>query len=203
MENIRFSSGALGNLRVLELSDVIGEWCGKLMADMGADVIKIEPPGGDPARFQGPYAGGAPDPERSLYFINHNHNKRSVVLDLTTDQGRAALKHLARTADILIESCPPGHLDNLGLGHEDLARENPALVYASITPYGQTGPYRDFQATALTVQSMTSVTYIHGADHAPPCATSPHPCESTSTLGPRCQTSKCSGSSPEPRNPFT
>ena len=160
---------ALAHLRVLDLGGPAVQFCARLFGDFGADVVKIEPPGGDPARFQGPYAGGTPDPERSLYFINHNHNKRSVVLDLTTDHGRDALKRLARTADILIESFPPGHLDDLGLGHEDLARENPALVYASITPYGQTGPYRDFQATELTVQSMTSVTYIHGDDQAPPC----------------------------------
>ena len=160
---------ALDHLRVIDLGGPAVQFCARLLGDFGADVIKIEPPGGDSARHQGPYVGGAVDPERSLYFINHNHNKRSVVLDLETEEGRDTLKRLARTADVLIESFPPGHLDEIGLGHDDLSRENPALLYASITLFGHTGPNRDFQATELTVQSMTAVTYIHGDDQAPPC----------------------------------
>ncbi|HEX2171513.1 MAG TPA: CoA transferase, partial [Dehalococcoidia bacterium] len=139
----------LAGLRAIDLTSELGALAGKLLADLGADVIKVEPPGGDPARRLGPFADGQPDPERSLTFWHDNAGKKSVVLDVETDQGRAALFDLARGADLFLESCRPGWLATRGIGPADLRAANPALVVASISPFGQTGPYRDHRATEI------------------------------------------------------
>ena len=145
---------ALGHLRVLDLAGPMGQRCSKLMADMGADVIKVEPPGGDQARSVGPFYGGGRNPEGSLYFLNFNTNKRSITVDLDSKKGQDLLRQLAATADVLVESFGPGYLDGLGLGFKSLERINPGLVMTSITTFGQSGPYKDFQGTDLVAQAL-------------------------------------------------
>ena len=144
----------LSGYRVLDLAGPMGVYCGKLLADMGADVIKVEPSGGDPMRDIGPFIDGQPGPSRSLYWLHFNTNKRSVTLDIESPEGAAMLRKLAITSDVLLETGPPGYMDSLGLGYESLAADSPGLVYASITPFGQTGPYRDFKASDLVGFAM-------------------------------------------------
>ena len=120
--------------RVLDLTGPEGVFCGKLMADYGADVIKIEPPSGDPTRQRPPFIGDQPGPERSAYFLFYNTNKRSVTLDLESPQGQDLFKKMAASADVLIESFPVGYMKTLGLDFDSLKTDNPGLVMASITP---------------------------------------------------------------------
>lgn len=139
----------LAGVRVVELADEQGEFCGRLLAALGADVIKVEPPGGAPTRRIGPFAGDADDPEASLYFWHYNLGKRSVVIDLETAAGRDDFRALVDTADVLLETCPPGFLDGLDLGYDALAASHPALVHASITPFGPTGPWASYLGSDL------------------------------------------------------
>jgi crotonobetainyl-CoA:carnitine CoA-transferase CaiB-like acyl-CoA transferase len=142
-------SGPLAGLRVLELADEKGQFCGKLMADLGADVIKIEPPGGQHTRTVGPFLDDGPHRERSLSFWHYNTSKRGVTLNLETAAGQTLLRRLVPTADILLETFPPGYLPSLGLGYDELAQLNPRLIMCSLTPFGQTGPWRDYQTADL------------------------------------------------------
>jgi len=128
--------GALDGLRVLDLADERGVYCTKVLADLGADVVRIEPPGGDRLRTFAPFHHGENHPDRSLYFWHYNTSKRSVVLDITKAAGREVFLRLADSADVLVESFEPGHLASLGLGYADLARRNPRLICTSITPFG-------------------------------------------------------------------
>src|SRR5438067_13784365 len=130
----------LDHYRVLELSSSRTAHCGQVFALLGADVIAIEPPGGSDARFRGPFYGDTPHPERSLTWWAFNANKRSVVLDIETEEGRERFLRLVKNADFLIEGHAPGELDRLGLGYDTLAAVNPGLILASITPFGPTGP---------------------------------------------------------------
>ncbi|MCX6020717.1 MAG: CoA transferase, partial [Chloroflexi bacterium] len=139
---------ALAGLRVLDVSrDVPGAFCCKLLGDLGAEVIKVEPPEGDPLRRRPPFAGDDPDPEKSGLFLYLNTSKHSITLNLEEPAGQAVFRELAKTAAVVVESLPPGRMAALGIGYDALAAENPALVVVSISPFGQTGPYRDFQAT--------------------------------------------------------
>lgn len=135
--------------RVLDLTDHRGQFCGKILADLGADVIKVEPPEGDPARRTGPFIDDDPDPEKSLYWSAYNTSKRSITLDLQKEKDRNRFLRLAVRAKFLLESFPPGHLEKLGLSFEILNRLNPSLILVSITPFGQTGPYAHFQDSDL------------------------------------------------------
>jgi crotonobetainyl-CoA:carnitine CoA-transferase CaiB-like acyl-CoA transferase len=141
--------GPLAGLRVLELADETGQFCGKLLGDLGADVIKIEPPGGAGARQVGPFLDDIPHHDRSLAFWFYNTSKRGITLNLQTQDGRALFRRLAASADVILEAFPPGHLASLGLGYDDLRTDNPALVFCSLTPFGQTGPWRDFRTSDL------------------------------------------------------
>lgn len=141
--------GPLSGLRVLELADEKGQFCGKLMGDLGADVVKIEPPGGEAARRVGPFLDDVPHPNRSLSFWYYNTSKRGMTLSLATEDGRRIFGRLAAQADIILETFRPGHLDALGLGYEALSADNPGLVMCSLTPFGQTGPWRDFLSSDL------------------------------------------------------
>src|SRR5438874_7324370 len=114
---------ALKGVRVIELADRWGEFCGRLLAGLGAEVIKVEPPEGAPSRRIGPFFEGQPGPERSLHFWQYNLGKRGVTLDPTTDQGRDLLRRLVRSADVVLESYAPGHLDRLGLGYSALSTQ--------------------------------------------------------------------------------
>ncbi|MBI2887649.1 MAG: CoA transferase [Chloroflexi bacterium] len=155
---------ALADVVVLDLTQqVSGPYCTKLLADYGAEVIKVEPPGsGDPSRRLGPFYHDTPHPEGGAVFLHYNTGKKSLTLDITTDTGRSLLRKLAQQADILVENSPPGALERLGLGQGELRASNPRLVYTSISPYGQTGPYRDYAATDMTVFAMGGIMYRHG-----------------------------------------
>ena len=157
----------LSGVRVLELADERGEFCGRLLAGAGADVIKVEPPGGSPTRLIGPFVDDVEDPERSLHFWHYCLGKRSVAIDITTPPGQVVLKRLAATADVVLESYPPGTLDALGLGYDALGGINPRLVMASITPFGQEGPYRDWKASDLVHLAMGGVMMSTGYDPTP------------------------------------
>lgn len=153
---------ALAGVRVLELADEQGEYCGRLLAGMGADVIKVEPPGGSRTRTYPPFAGDVPHPDRSLYFWHYNAGKRSVTLDVTRSEGQKLLRRLAATATVVVETFPPGHLDGLGVGAAALQGADPDLVVASITPFGQSGPYRDFPGTDLTAMALGGSAVVCG-----------------------------------------
>ncbi len=159
----------LSGYRVLDLSDQRGQLAGQILADLGAEVILVEPPGGSPARAVGPFvAGHEGDPEHSLWFWAYNRGKRSVVLDLDSAVGRDEVRRLARHADLVIESEAPGVMASFGLGPDDLAALNPALVYTSITPFGQTGPKAEWAATDLTVVAAGMQLGMMGDEDRPP-----------------------------------
>jgi crotonobetainyl-CoA:carnitine CoA-transferase CaiB-like acyl-CoA transferase len=158
----------LSRYRVLDLTDGGAMLCGQILGDLGADVILIEPPGGVTARSVGPFAGDERDRNKSLEFWALNRNKRGITVDLETPDGREILVELVRTADLLVESSPPGRLDRLGLGYRALAEVNPSLVMVSITPFGQTGPKADWAATDLTVTAASGALFITGDEDRPP-----------------------------------
>jgi crotonobetainyl-CoA:carnitine CoA-transferase CaiB-like acyl-CoA transferase len=140
----------LTGIRVLDLSDgVAGAFCTKLLAMYGVTVIKVEPPSGDPTRSAGPFPKDIPDTEQSGLFLYLNTDKRGITLDLTSSAGAAAFRRLAQSADIIVESFTPGTLSALQLGYEDLKELNPRLIMTSLTPFGQTGMYSDYQSTHL------------------------------------------------------
>ena len=153
------AQGPLAGLRVLELADEKGQFCGKLLGDLGADVVKIEPPGGERCRQVGPFLDDIPHPERSLSFWYYNTSKRGITLDLATADGSALFRRLAAEADVVLETFRPGYLASLGLGyhalHEGglgyhaLHEGGPGLVMCSLTPFGQTGPWRDHASSDL------------------------------------------------------
>ena len=160
--------GALQGLRVLDLSDEKGQYCTKLMADMGADVIKIEPPAGDPVRRIGPFYHDEEELDKSLYWFVLNTSKRGLTLDITTPRGADLFRRLAATADFVVESFAPGTMDQLGLGYEALQQQRPNLILTSVSNYGQTGPYRDYAATDLDILGMSGTLFVCGdPDRAP------------------------------------
>ncbi len=155
--------GPLDGVRVLDLSEYIaGPYCSRILAGFGADVVKVERPGGDPIRRWGPFAGDEPNIEAGALHLYLNQGKRSVTLDLETEDGRSVLRELVATADILVESGRPGALHAIGLAYEDVREVNPALVYASITPFGQTGPYSQFNAWEITFYALSGQMHITG-----------------------------------------
>jgi crotonobetainyl-CoA:carnitine CoA-transferase CaiB-like acyl-CoA transferase len=162
----------LSPYRVLDLSDHRGIFCSFLLAELGADVVCVEPPGGSAARSQGPFAGDVRGPECSLFWWAYARNKRSVVLDSESPGERDALLRLIESADVLVESRTPGEMERLGLGFEDLALLNPALVYVSVTPFGQTGPKADWAASDLTVFAASGALWLMGDEDRPPVRTS-------------------------------
>lgn len=165
----------LSPYRVLDLTDERGLLCGKILADLGADVLQIEPPGGNTARRIGPFYQDQVHPERSLFWWSYTANKRSITLDITTADGQALLKRLVRSADFLIESGAPGAMAALGLGYEHLAALNPALIVVSITPFGQQGPYAAYQAPDLVGMGLAGFMYVTGdPDRAPVRVGFPH-----------------------------
>ena len=165
----------LAPYRVLDLTDERGLLAGKILADLGADVVQIEPPGGNPARNIGPFYGDDPQPEKSLFWWAYAANKRSITLDLEQKDGQALLKKMVGEADFLIESFTPGYLDTLGLGYDLLAEINPKLVMVSITPFGQDGPYSNYQATDIVGMALGGFMYLTGDDDRAPIRISfPH-----------------------------
>jgi len=165
----------LAPYRVLDLTDERGLLAGKILADLGADVVQIEPPGGNPARNIGPFYGDDPQPEKSLFWWAYAANKRSITLDLEQKDGQALLKKMVAEADFLVESFTPGYLDTLGLGYDLLAEINPKLVMVSITPFGQDGPYSNYQATDIVGMALGGFMYLTGDDDRAPVRISfPH-----------------------------
>ena len=156
-------AAALAGLRILDLTDYRAQLCARLMADMGADVIKVEPPAGDLARRIGPFLDDIPHRDRSLFFWFYNLNKRSLTLDIANPQGAELLLDLARSADIVIESFKPGAIREMGLGWEELHRVNPALILLSVATFGQSGPYRDFEADDTVLAALGGMLYINGS----------------------------------------
>ena len=167
--------GMLGPYRVLDLSDERGILCGKILGDLGADVIQVEPPDGSSARRIGPFYWDEPGPDSSLFWWSYAANKRSITLNLHTVDGRALLKRLLPTADFVVESGAPGELAALGLGCAELMKINPELIVVSITPFGQSGPYAGYQAPDLVGIGMAGLMYVTGdPDRAPVRVGFPH-----------------------------
>ena len=158
----------LSPYRVIDLADDRGIFCGRVLADLGAEVVKVEPVAGDPARRIGPFHHDEPGVENSLFWQLYAANKKSLALDIASDPVREALRRLIASADFLVESFRPGYLDSLGLGYDDVRALNPTLVYVSITPFGQDGPYRDFAATDLTGSALSGFAYLTGDPDRPP-----------------------------------
>lgn len=158
------SVGPLHGIRVVECGHMVGAaYATKLMADLGAEVIKAEEPGGDDARRRGPYPGNIPHPEKSGLFLYLNTNKLGVTLDLQHDRGRELFRGLVQEADLLVHNYPPPHMAARGLDYEALHKLNPGLVMTSISPFGQTGPNRDCHAHDLTMWSAGGIVYLSGA----------------------------------------
>ncbi|MBQ11752.1 MAG: hypothetical protein CMJ45_09405 [Planctomyces sp.] len=153
---------------VLDLTDEKGELASMVLGDLGADVIKVEPPTGSPSRSMGPFLDDAPEVERSLQYFAFNRNKRSICLDLEADAGRESLLSLVEKADFVIESARPGDMAGRGLGFEAMRQANPRIVYVAITPFGQDGPHADFPASDLTIAAMGGPMSLQGRpDRAP------------------------------------
>lgn len=167
--------GALSQYRVLDLSTARGFLCGKIFADQGADVVKIEPPGGDEARSSGPFQPGLPHPEASLPWRAFNTSKRGITLNFNTAEGQIILKRLAETADFLIESFDPGYLDGLGLGYDDLSQVNPRLIMGSITPFGQSGPRSRWKGPDIIPWAMSGYMWMTGDPERAPLRISQPP----------------------------
>ncbi len=161
---------ALSDIRILDFTHYIaGPYCAKLLADYGADVIKVERPGtGDGARGMGPFPNDVPHPEKSGTFLHLNTNKRSIELDLKTERGRGTALALAARADAVVESFRPGTMDGFGLGYEALTGINPALVVTSISNFGQSGPYRDWRGSELIFYGMGGELYSTGVAEKEP-----------------------------------
>jgi len=156
----------LGPYRVIDLTNQRGLLCGQILADLGADVIQIEPPGGSPARRLGPFAGDVVDAERSLFWWAYARNKRGVTLDLT--RGRALLERLVRTADFVVDAEAPGTMAALGLDHAALAALNPRIVTVSITPFGEDGPKADWAESDLVLLAAGGPLVLQGDDDRAP-----------------------------------
>ena len=158
--------------RVLDLSNEKGFFCGRMLGDLGADIIKIEKPGGDKSRSIGPFYNDIPDPEKSLYWYAFNANKRGITLDVETSDGKEIFKRLVEKADVVIESFEPGYMGKIGLGYEVLSKINPGLVFTSISAFGQEGPYRNYKASDLVVRALGGMIYTVGDSDRPPLTTS-------------------------------
>ena len=157
-------AGPLAGLRVIEIcSTIAGPACTRLLADFGADVIKIEPPEGDPVRQMGQHVDG-----QSLYAASILRNKRSITLDLKTEQGRAVAADLIAHADILVENNRPGVMERLGLGYESLSQRNPGLVMVRISGYGQDGPYSERPGYGAICEAVGGVRHMTGDPDRPP-----------------------------------
>ncbi|MFC2068776.1 CaiB/BaiF CoA transferase family protein [Chloroflexota bacterium] len=158
----------LGGYRVLDLTNEKGMFAGKILADMGADVIKVERPGGDPVRKIGPFYKDIPHPEKSLFWFAYNNDKRGITLDIESTQGRDIFKELIKTADVIIESFPVGYLNTIGLDYPVLSQINEQLIMASISPFGQSGPYQNYKGEDIVVLAMGGLMQVTGdEDRAP------------------------------------
>ncbi len=158
----------LAPYRALDLTDEKGMLCGRVLGDLGADVIKIEKPGGDNSRNIGPFYHDQPDPEKSLHWFAFNANKRGITLNLQHDKGKQLFEELVRQSDFVLESFLPETMDELGLGYSAMRQVNPEIIWVSITPFGQSGPYRDYQTSDIVAMAMGGLMYVTGDADRPP-----------------------------------
>ena len=161
-------AGALDDIRVLDATGPIGHYAGRLLADLGADVIKVEPPAGDAARHFAPYLPGVDAPENGLKFVLLNANKRGVTIDTATDEGRALFLRLVATADVLLDSLAPAERARLRLGDDALAGANRSLIHASITGWGLSGPHADWAYADIVACAVSGVMNLAGFVEGPP-----------------------------------
>jgi crotonobetainyl-CoA:carnitine CoA-transferase CaiB-like acyl-CoA transferase len=163
----------LSGFRALDLTDEKGFVCGKILAALGVETIKVEPPGGDPARGIPPYIHNQPDINKSLYWLAFNTDKRSITLNLETSRGQELFKKLVTRSDFVIESFKPGYLDSIDLGYNALMKINPRIILTSITPFGQRGPYSGFEGCELIVSAMSGILATNGDSDRPPLREGP------------------------------
>jgi len=174
MANSESAESMLTPYRVLDLTDEKGQFCDKLLGDLGADVIRVEPPGGDPSRSLGPFYHDEAHPEKILHWFAFNTGKRGITLDIRAPEGQELFRRLVRIADFVVESFPPGYMDGIGLGYRELEKVNPGIVMLAITPFGQTGPYREFNAPDMVLWAMGGRMYSVGDADRPPLRVSYH-----------------------------
>jgi benzylsuccinate CoA-transferase BbsE subunit len=163
----------LSGYRALDLTDRKGFFCGKILAELGVDVIKIEKPGGDPARNVGPFYKDDINPEKSLYWFAYNESKRGITLNIEVPKGQEIFKKLAETADFVIESFPVGYMLELGLAYQQLKKINRRIIVTSITPYGQSGEWRGWKGTDLTLMATGSIMILTGESDGVPVRLNP------------------------------
>ncbi len=161
------TQGALTGVRVIELADEQAEYCGLVLAGLGAEVIKVEPPGGSPTRRIGPFYKDQEHPDHSLFFWQYNRGKRSIMLDLHQSADQDRFRALTATVDVVLESTPKGELDGLGLGAEALRQQHPELIVARMSPFGDHGPWSDFKSSDLIHLVLGGVVMNCGYDPAP------------------------------------
>jgi len=162
------TSGLLSPFRVLDLTDEKGHFCGKILSDLGAEVIKVELPGGDDSRNVGPFYHDTPDTEMSLYWFALNSGKKGITLDIETVDGQEIFKRLVQSSHFVIESFDPGYMDSLGLGYSNLSKVSPDIILVSITPFGQSGPYKEYKTSDLVSIAMSGFLYLTGDPDKPP-----------------------------------
>jgi benzylsuccinate CoA-transferase BbsE subunit len=162
------ASELLKGFRMLDLADEKGALCGKIFADMGAEVIKIEPPRGCSTRTIPPFLEDLPGPDRSLYAIAYHAGKKSVTANLDSPEGREIIEKLAAKSDFLVEAYDRGYLESLGLGYAALAKKNPRLIYTSVSPFGDTGPARDYKWADIISWAAGGAMYMMGEEGKPP-----------------------------------
>ena len=169
MIEIDNTTSLLSGYRVLDLSSSMGSFCGKVLRDLGMEVIKIEPPGGDAGRLEPPFAKGHAHREGSLRFAYLNAGKKSVSLDVAKDSGRKIFLDLVAKSDIVLETFEPGELAARGLGYAQLLEKQPKLILVSLTGFGQDGPYAHYKAPDIVGNAMGALLYISGDPKMPPC----------------------------------
>jgi len=160
--------GLLTDVSVLDLADRKGDFSSKLLADMGARVIKVERPGGDPSREDGPFLKNSPHAEKSLSFYYNNTGKLGVTLDLEHPDGKKIFLKLVKKNDVIVETFPPGYLEKLGLGFDVLSDINPMIVLASVNGFGQNGPRKEYTSCDLTASALGGQMYVSGSPSKPP-----------------------------------
>ncbi|MBE0480388.1 MAG: CoA transferase [Dehalococcoidia bacterium] len=162
------SQSALSGIRVLDMADGKVAYGTRILADLGADVIKIEPLDGDPLRRKPPFVDDVPGPDRSMYWLYRNLNKRSVTLNLDSDEGKGLFKLIVKSADVVVETFDPGYMKGLALDYEILRQVNPRLIMASITDFGQTGPYSKYKGSDIVDFAMSGAMIVNGTPDRPP-----------------------------------
>jgi crotonobetainyl-CoA:carnitine CoA-transferase CaiB-like acyl-CoA transferase len=158
----------LKDCRVLDFTNETAFLCGKILGDLGADVVKVEKPGGDESRNLGSFFQDTPHPEKNLYWFSYNHNKRGITLNIEMETGREILRKLVENTDIVLETFAPGYLEKSGLDYAALSEINPKLVMTSVTPFGQSGPYKDYKGSDLVLTAMSGLMSSLGDPDKPP-----------------------------------